>query len=137
MRPSGLCCCVDCLKLWKRSFDGTSVFEWTKLYICPQSSTVESLNDFVLRRFECWSCIPINTDELFDEFCTVETYVEVKLAKWRQKDVPCEDHWLDMFSHIKQVHIRTKNIQRLVECAHCLPGASAPVGRVSSQMKKL
>lgn len=51
----------------KSSFDGTSVFEWIKLYICPEWNTAEKSNDFLRKRVECaLVSILVSADDVFD-----------------------------------------------------------------------
>jgi hypothetical protein len=45
----------------------------------------------------------INTDGLFKETSTMRTYVD-QLVERKEKDVPCEDHWLEIFFHFNHVH---------------------------------
>jgi hypothetical protein len=53
--------------------------------VCPEWDIFEGSHYFVRKRFDCglmW--IPINADELFDDFCALSIYEEVKLTDCRQ-----------------------------------------------------
>jgi hypothetical protein len=58
------------------------VCEWLDLCICPKWNVVEISDDFDGKKFECWSVtIYIHCNEIFDEFCTARTNVEVELIE--------------------------------------------------------
>jgi hypothetical protein len=45
---------------------------------------IESSNGLVCKN------VHVDADKVSGEFCTIRTYLDVKLTEWRQEDIPCE-----------------------------------------------
>ncbi|CAH1971283.1 unnamed protein product [Acanthoscelides obtectus] len=73
----------------------------------------------------------LNQDELFDEVSLIRTNVtEDKIVDWNSRNISTEDRWLEVF----QKESALKNLKILCEFVFCLPGTSASLERLFSNI---
>lgn len=123
--------CISYLELWEKSFDGAEDFEWICLNNELNWSEIEKAAENINKMQKPQSQNPIMIDELFDEVSLAKGFLQ------NSNEASYSEKWVQLFTHFHKQHIEVPNFKKIVEFAMCLPGTSAPVERIFSQMKKM
>ena len=59
------------------------------------------------------------------------------IGEWNHDKTPSDQHWVEVFTELKNRDISQKQIIKLIEYIFCLPGTNASTERVFSQMNNL
>lgn len=121
---------VRYLLKWSRSLDGTEVFSWMHLQVCPDwENDVKPSIKFVQQRF---SRDLINEDELFDQTSLLGQHVNLNLKTWNENNVPSDRRWIETFCSMNSQNRPIQQISFLVQYAFSIPGTSTEVERLFS-----
>ncbi|CAH1971900.1 unnamed protein product [Acanthoscelides obtectus] len=119
--------CVTYLKNWSENLSELKLFGWVNLK--KQVSWAEILSS--CEAFKDYIGPILNQDELFDEVSLIRTNVtEDKIVDWNSRNISTEDRWLEVF----QKESALKNLKILCEFVFCLPGTSASLERLFSNI---
>lgn len=79
-----------------------------------------------------------NAAKVFAQYGYIKNYCTTeKFEEWKEKKLPSEERWVEVFKHMEASQVPYLEFSRLVEFVLCLPGTSAPVERVFSSAKNV
>lgn len=123
--------CISYLELWQNSFDGAEDFEWICLKNELSWGEIEKAAENINKIQKPQSKPRISIDDLFDEVILAKGFLQ------NADGATYSEKWVQLFTHFRKEHIELPNLKKTVEFVMCLPGTSAPVERIFSQMKKM
>jgi hypothetical protein len=94
--------------------------EWKEI----QDSLNEELN----------TCTEAEETRVFDQWTLIKSIIVRQLDTWNKEIFPLADRWVQIFSEMSEKCLDFQVFCNIVEFILCLPGSTAPVERISSDM---
>lgn len=74
---------------------------------------------------------------IHEQFCHIKNYCSGEIIKkWNEKNISIEARWVEIFNHFNDEHIEFEAFAIIIEYILSLPGTTAVVERIFSEMKK-
>ncbi|XP_055308533.1 uncharacterized protein LOC129572572 [Sitodiplosis mosellana] len=64
--------------------------------------------------------------------CSLETFIEFSISKWKGENVSAQQRWLDVFAFLRTKDLPFNNFAILIEYAFTIPGANLVCERLFS-----
>lgn len=125
--------CINYLNKWSTIMNVLKLFSW----ICLRDPIVWKSVLLSCDTFEISIGEKLNKDLLFDEIGQLKIFMNSeKMSEWNENNTSTEGRWLDFFNFMKNKEIPVNNIEIVCQFVLSLPGTSAPIERLFSQINK-
>lgn len=123
------------LEMWSEQFATIKTSSWILLIDVPQWPEIElTMKGMIERKIFAME----DSSNLFDQYNYVRTYLTTeKLNDWNMQKTGADKRWAQTFLHLNSRNIPCDKMSMLVEYVLCLPGTSATVERVFSQVNRI
>lgn len=122
----------DYISEWSEQFDRIKKFDWVALRVLAWTQIEKTMEE--IAGFD----VDGNAAKVFCQYGYIKNYCTAeKFEEWKEKKLPSEKRWVEVFKHMEAAQVPYLEFSRLVEFILCLPGTSAPVERVFSSAKNI
>lgn len=128
--------CVDYLSKWTKEFTIFQGFSWVDLRKTPEWTFVKKSFEFLAGKVSFdWDA---KSSLVFQQFGCVKKYCdENKIAEWKEKKVPTDARWVEVFKHMDKENVPFRDFATIIEYALCFPGTSSPAERIFAKEDKI
>lgn len=121
---------------WTAPLKELKLYAWATLRRTPQWKNVEAVMNQLGEKklFDAAK----NAAHLHTQFGFVKNYcTDAKVNQWHDEHVSTPNRWVEIFSHLAAEHCDYGEISKVVEYILCLPGTTATVERLFSNVNDI